>query len=791
MASRSFGDDDSVASAMTGADEPLSVPSGAAAGGERRFALLIGNARYRSKPLSNPIRDARLIGGVLRALGFSTNLVENATLAAMRRAIDEFAARIADAGPETVAFVYYAGHGVQDFGANYLLPVDATGTSRVDLPACALPLDLVVASLARAPRKATVLVIDACRDVSTDFDAGERDLTEGLAALKLPPDGMLIVYSTAAGAVAIDGAGAHSPYAEALARSLPGLLEPDRRVHDVFVEVAERVRTSTAGRQNPALYLQGALPALDVTENDRRRFATYRLPRPKRWHEHGLQWVGGGILTLALLGASVAWFGAYPETRLKRLHDWGVVRNGMFEFLCDRSSREPDSFGLTQTEWCRYPLHALLQFARERGRWRNEDARERAERGDIIAMTLLAEELGERTAVDPEGAKRVDFEARSYPRRAEAAGWAPAAMVAWEQDRRADTPGRSSPAPASVYLAAAAGVAPAIIETAAATWENGGLDRGEKDFAKALDLDPTGYAAVRFAGLVLKGSRAARLSGDPQRAVELLLLACDKQRSDAAELLATIVQRGHTVVTEGDLARCPAPSGGEARSISELDQTHNRIEIGAISAMVDMVVILPWRCPGCPDLIARTIPALKASFSEPRQLRIGVMPAYPRVIAAQSLDADDIPRCAPMALRPDLYVRLIETFLEWSALPETERRARLASLAAPFLRSDCKPRWFRANMPIRPRPTGHPFFDLMADFDPEALRPQPSVERRFGITEPPPIETRIREAEQLRVADAPAIYLNGREQRSAELGDLRREIEKLLRASPLGSAAPR
>jgi hypothetical protein len=112
MASRSFGDDDSAAAAMTGADELLLVPSGAAAGGERRFALLIGNARYRSKPLSNPIRDTRLIGEVLRALGFSSNLVENATLAAMRHAVDEFAARLADAGPEVIAFFYYAGHGV-------------------------------------------------------------------------------------------------------------------------------------------------------------------------------------------------------------------------------------------------------------------------------------------------------------------------------------------------------------------------------------------------------------------------------------------------------------------------------------------------------------------------------------------------------------------------------------------------------------------------------------------------------------------------------------------------------
>lgn len=268
MASRYFGTGETEQRQERGGGTEASVPSG----GEPRMALLVGNARYSQGALGNPINDVRLVGDALRRLGFVVTILEDADKPAFHGAVIDFCTRLEQAGSTSVALFYYAGHGIQHDGTNYLLPVKAEIPSSRHLAVGALRVDEIVAELARMPRKANVIVLDACRNNPLPaMSVSSRDVTQGLAALKLPAEGMLVVYSTAAGEVAEDGESDRSPYATALVEALPGLLERGRRIHDVFVEAADRVRQATAGKQKPALYMHGSLPALVVTERDEGR----------------------------------------------------------------------------------------------------------------------------------------------------------------------------------------------------------------------------------------------------------------------------------------------------------------------------------------------------------------------------------------------------------------------------------------------------------------------------------------------------------------------------------------
>ena len=296
--------------------------------GEPRLALLVGNDSYAQAALRNPVNDVRLIGKTLEALGFEVTRLENVDKATFHSAVIDFSARLEAAGSEAVAFFAFAGHGIQNDGTNYLLPVKADIPTSRHLAAGAMKLDDIVEELTRTPRKANVVVLDACRNNPLPkMRAVSRDVTRGLATLRMPDDGMMVAYSTAAGAVAEDGDERNSPYTLALVEALPGLLQPDRRIHDVFVEAAVRVREATEGRQNPALYLAGALPALVVTETDRARLKTIATGdetalRPARWR-HLLRPVRSGawrkVTTVTAVAGAVA-LGAVIAPRFMPTH---------------------------------------------------------------------------------------------------------------------------------------------------------------------------------------------------------------------------------------------------------------------------------------------------------------------------------------------------------------------------------------------------------------------------------------------------------------------------------------
>ena len=231
----------------------LSSVSHSALAGERQ-ALLIGNSDYDSLPeLDNPALDAELLARTLEQLDFTVQVVSDADYDGMRAAIDVF--RRAAEGAE-VALVYYAGHGVQVDGVNYLLPVDAEIRGREDLRREGLVLPFLLHELETASPEFGILVLDACRD--NPIAALEERLAQQAGRSMAPREGLapttsatglMISYATAPGQVALDGPpGGNSPFAEALAHYLD---EPGLEIGILFRKVSARVREATAGAQVP------------------------------------------------------------------------------------------------------------------------------------------------------------------------------------------------------------------------------------------------------------------------------------------------------------------------------------------------------------------------------------------------------------------------------------------------------------------------------------------------------------------------------------------------------------
>lgn len=212
---------------------------------ETRIALVIGNSAYESGPLPNPANDARLMGEALTGLGFEVIARRNADQITMKRAIQEFGARLEKAGPDSVGLFFYAGHGVQLNGRNYLIPTTARIEREGDVEIEAVSADWVIEQMRYARNRLNIVVLDACRN--NPFTRSMRGVDHGLATMDAPA-GILIAYSTAPGQVAADGNGENSPYTEALTRAIRDIHEP---VEQVFKRVRVGVMGATAGKQVP------------------------------------------------------------------------------------------------------------------------------------------------------------------------------------------------------------------------------------------------------------------------------------------------------------------------------------------------------------------------------------------------------------------------------------------------------------------------------------------------------------------------------------------------------------
>jgi uncharacterized caspase-like protein len=183
---------------------------------ENRIALVIGNSNYTSvAALPNPANDARAMASFLSSAGFQVVQAPNLSQGDMRKTIGDFASMVADKGPDTVAFVFYAGHGVQVDGENFLIPVDAQIKRETDVPLQAMRLADVMNTLSAIPTQALMVVLDACRN--NPFSEINKTAGRGLAMVDAPK-GSLVSYSTAPGTEALDGDGQHSPFTTALTK---------------------------------------------------------------------------------------------------------------------------------------------------------------------------------------------------------------------------------------------------------------------------------------------------------------------------------------------------------------------------------------------------------------------------------------------------------------------------------------------------------------------------------------------------------------------------------------------
>jgi len=214
---------------------------------DRRVALVIGNSEYQYiARLSNPTNDAALMAGTLKSLGFSLvggGAQKDLDKPALDRAVQAFGQAAEGA---TVALFYYAGHGVQIKGANYLVPISANPTKEADVDFQMVDMGLVLHQLESAGAKLNVIILDACRN--NPFGArGLRSASSGLAQMQAP-EGTLIAYATQPGNVAQDGMGRNSPFTGALAATLE---QPGLDIFRVFNAVGVEVKRLTGGQQQP------------------------------------------------------------------------------------------------------------------------------------------------------------------------------------------------------------------------------------------------------------------------------------------------------------------------------------------------------------------------------------------------------------------------------------------------------------------------------------------------------------------------------------------------------------
>jgi uncharacterized caspase-like protein len=221
-------------------------PTEAAA--EARLALVIGQSAYRTVPeLPNAANDAKGMTELLGNAGFTVTTASNLAQNDMRQAISDFAGKVSASGADTVALVFYAGHGLQIDGENYLVPVDLDPKREADIPLQGVRLNDLLNTLGALPTRARIFMLDACRNNPFPALSGAG---HGLAIVdtKAGAPGSFISYSTSPGAEAEDGSGIDSPYTTA---ALTVAKQPNLPIEEVFKRIRIAVAQSTDGRQIP------------------------------------------------------------------------------------------------------------------------------------------------------------------------------------------------------------------------------------------------------------------------------------------------------------------------------------------------------------------------------------------------------------------------------------------------------------------------------------------------------------------------------------------------------------
>ena len=209
---------------------------------EKRTALVIGNSAYQRGALLNPVNDARAISAELRKMNFKVISVEDASFVKMGMAIDEFGRAIKEGG---VALVFYAGHGMQVKGENYLIPVDADLKGENDVPYKTVALGQILSKLEDAKPRVNIVLLDACRD--NPFARSWRSTKGGLSSIDAP-SGTVIAFATAPGKTASDGVGSNGLFTT---HFLKYLTVSNLKIEDVLKNTRKGVAAASNNEQIP------------------------------------------------------------------------------------------------------------------------------------------------------------------------------------------------------------------------------------------------------------------------------------------------------------------------------------------------------------------------------------------------------------------------------------------------------------------------------------------------------------------------------------------------------------
>jgi hypothetical protein len=220
----------------------------AQAAAQQKHALVIGNGAYRSSPLANPANDAADMKTALESLGFTVESLVNGTRVQMQDAASRLKTRLRGS-PGSYGFLFYAGHGVQSGGENFLIPVDADIPQEAYLPDRAVSLRALLRELENAGSALNVVVLDACRDNPFSWSRGG---SRGLSVVHDAPTSSIIVYATKAGQIAEDGSGRNGLFTGRLLKNLP----LDVELKEVFNRTGLDVVRESGGRQKPAVYTE-------------------------------------------------------------------------------------------------------------------------------------------------------------------------------------------------------------------------------------------------------------------------------------------------------------------------------------------------------------------------------------------------------------------------------------------------------------------------------------------------------------------------------------------------------
>ena len=206
-----------------------------------RVAFIIGNAVYPDSPLKNPVNDAQAVGEKLDRLGFGTLIRTDATNIEMAEGLTEFSSCLESCD---VALFFFAGHGMQIDGKNYLTAIDTSFEREIDAKFSSLPLDKVIETMENGSNSTDIIMLDACR--TNPYERRWRTTeSRGLAPV-YAPKGMIIGYATSPGQIAHDGDGLNGAYTDAF---LKHVSTPDTTIEDLFKRVRNTLSSSTRGRQ--------------------------------------------------------------------------------------------------------------------------------------------------------------------------------------------------------------------------------------------------------------------------------------------------------------------------------------------------------------------------------------------------------------------------------------------------------------------------------------------------------------------------------------------------------------